>query len=187
MNLQAVISKQDFVKIMNLRNGECICAARSGYPVVELGTRRGTARACHNLRERLLCLGRMAQINPSLFCPAQAKWCAEDEEKSNCPLRFSFFVRTLRPGGPEAVSLQRHGFLRTWCVQSCGTLQHPALSGMDLNFRLPCAEPFLDEHPLFTLQGGWRLDKCIVFLSSRWRLLLRSQQRLGPAENSAHV
>lgn len=46
MNIRAVISRQDFVKIMNLRNGENISDARSGYPVVEMGT----VQAFHNLR-----------------------------------------------------------------------------------------------------------------------------------------
>lgn len=84
MNVRAVI-RQDFVRIVNLRNGENICDACSGYPVAEMGSRRGTAPAFRNLRERMLCLDSMAHINPSLFCPAQAKWCAEDEEKSNTP------------------------------------------------------------------------------------------------------
>lgn len=50
------------------------------------------------------------------------------------------------------------------------TLQHPALSGTDLNFRLPCADLFVNEHPLITLQGGWHLDKGVPFLSSRTSL-----------------
>lgn len=41
MNTRAVTSRQDFVDMMSLRNGEGISAAGSGQPVAEAGTWRG--------------------------------------------------------------------------------------------------------------------------------------------------
>lgn len=159
MNVWAVISRQVFVKITNLRNGENICDARSGYPIAE--------RTFHNLRQRLLRLDSMAHINPSLFCPAQAKWCAEDEEKSNTPPWILILYVTTEMGRGWRSFLPVTWISENSVCSGRRTLQHPALPGMDLNFRLPRAEPFINEHPLITLQGGWHLDKCISQLSQK--------------------
>lgn len=143
MNAEAVISRQDSVKITEeifvVHVWDIPQQSQAPGGDQHEPPRASNSQCCAWTAWLMLTLPSSAQSEPS---------DVQQLRKSQMlPLRFPFFVWMLRWGGVEAASLKWQGFLRAPSAQAGGTQQHPALSAMDLNFRPLCAEPFVTEPP----------------------------------------